>query len=114
VYAKEVPTVTFRHILGIVGIAGCIFSTHLCAQEQWMLLSHESGCGSLRLLVKMERLPHAPSSPEEFAEMMRARGHQVSVGLPDGFPAEMAGRAVMVKYADNRAPVFLRSDLCGR
>jgi hypothetical protein len=82
------------------------------AQETWMLLSRESGCAGLQLLVKMERLPHAPSSPDEFAAMMRARNHSVSVGLPDGFPREMAGKAVMVKYAENRAPIFVRSELC--
>jgi hypothetical protein len=84
------------------------------AQEAWMLLSRESGCVSLQMLVRMERLPQAPSSPEEFAAMMRARGHQVAVTLPDGFPKEMAGKAVMVKYAENRAPVFLREELCRR
>jgi hypothetical protein len=84
------------------------------AQETWMLLSRESGCVSLQLLVKMERLPHAPSTPEEFAAMMRARDRQVTVGLPDGFPPEMTGKVVMVKYAENRAPVFMRAELCGR
>ena len=79
-----------------------------------MLLSRESGCINLQMLVKMERLPQAPSSPEEFATMMRARGHQVTVRLPDGFPPEMAGKAVMVKYAENRMPVFLRTELCGK
>ena len=80
--------------------------------QEWMLLSRESGCVSLQLLVKMERLPQAPSSPDEFAAMMRARGHAASVGLPDGFPPDMAGKAVTVKYAENRAPVFLRAELC--
>ncbi|MFM9887787.1 MAG: hypothetical protein ACKVQT_32580 [Burkholderiales bacterium] len=83
------------------------------AQQEWMLLSRESGCGSLQMLMKMERLPQAPSSPDEFAAMMRARGHSVTVGLPEGFPNEMTGKAVMVKYAENRAPVFLRAELCG-
>lgn len=79
-----------------------------------MLLSRESGCGSLQMLMKMERLPQAPSTPDEFAAMMRARGHPVTVGVPDGFPKEMAGKAVMVKYAENRAPIFVRADLCGK
>ncbi len=79
-----------------------------------MLLSRESGCVSLQLLVKMERLPRAPTSPEDFAAMMRARDRQVTVGLPDGFPPEMTGKAVMVKYAENRAPVFVRAELCER
>jgi hypothetical protein len=46
--------------------------------------------------------------------MMRARGHTVTMGLPEGFPREMTGKAVMVKYAESRAPVFLRAELCGR
>ncbi|MSQ21368.1 MAG: hypothetical protein EXR39_17945 [Betaproteobacteria bacterium] len=62
--------------------------------------------------MKMERLVKAPASPEEFASMMRARGHAVTVGIPDGFPKDMAGKAVMVKYAENRAPIFLRAELC--
>ncbi len=82
------------------------------AQGAWQLLSRESGCTGLDLLVKMERLEKAPSSPEEFAAMMRARGHAVTVGIPDGFPKDLAGQAVMVKYADNRAPIFLRAELC--
>ncbi len=77
-----------------------------------MLVSRESGCASLQLLLRMERLERAPASPEEFAAMMRARGRNVSMGLPDGFPADMAGKVVVVKYAENRAPIFLRTELC--
>lgn len=79
-----------------------------------MLLSREAGCVSLQLLVKMERLPHAPSSPDEFAAMMRARHLPVTLEFPDDFPRELAGKAVMVRYADNRAPVFVRAELCDR
>ncbi len=64
--------------------------------------------------MKMERLPQVPATPDEFAAMMRARGHAVGVSLPDGFPPDMADKAVMVKYAENRAPVFLRAELCRR
>jgi hypothetical protein len=94
--------------------AAMIQMSHAHAQETWMLLSRESGCVSVQILVKAERLPHAPTSPEDFAAMMRARNHQVTVGLPDGFPREMAGKAVMVKYAENRAPVFIRTELCAQ
>jgi hypothetical protein len=87
---------------------------HVALAQEWMLVSRESGCVDLHLLVKMERLTQTPSSPDDFAVMMRARGHTVTIGLPDGFPREMAGKAVMVKYAESRAPVFLRAELCGR
>jgi hypothetical protein len=106
--------------LALIRMAVCIaasMAVHLPAaqaQDAWMLLSRESGCVSLKFLVQMERLPHAPSSPEEFAEMMRARNHPVTVGLPDGFPREMAGKAVMVRYGENRMPIFVRAELCDR
>lgn len=83
------------------------------ASEEWFLLSREEGCVGLELLARMERLDRAPRDPEDFATLMRARGHRVSVGLPDGFPMDFTGRAVMVRYRDNRAPVFLRAELCG-
>ena len=92
--------------------AACVQMPHAHAQETWMLLSRESGCVDLQILVRAERLARAPTSPDDFAAMMRARNHQVSVGLPDGFPREMAGKAVMVKYGESRAPIFVRTELC--
>lgn len=89
-------------------------SAPIAQAQEWMLLSRESGCVSLQVLVKMEKLPQTPASPDDFAAMMRARHPSVTMALPDGFPREMNGRAVMVKYAGNRAPVFLRADLCPR
>jgi hypothetical protein len=82
------------------------------AADAWFLLSREDGCVAINLLMRMERLARAPRDPQDFAAMMRERGHHVSVGLPDGFPPEFAGRAVMVRYRNDRAPVFVREDLC--
>jgi hypothetical protein len=79
-------------LLCVLCFAAIVQMPHAHAQETWMLLSRESGCVSVQMLVKAERLPHAPSSPEEFAAMMRARNHQVIVGLLDGFPREMTGK----------------------
>lgn len=45
---------------------------------------------------------------------MRARNHPATVEFPDGFLREMTGKAVMVRYADNRAPIFVRAELCER
>ncbi len=93
----------------------CVLFQVGLAQAQplgWMLLSRESGCLDLHMLARMERLPQVPSSPDEFAAMMRARNHTVTMTLPAGFPPKWAGKAVMVKYAENRAPVFLRTELC--
>lgn len=84
------------------------------ALAQWMLLSREQGCVSTQMLVRMERLEQAPATPDEFAQAMRARGHKVTVGLPEGFPASMTGKAVMVRYSDSRAPIFVLNEVCGR
>jgi hypothetical protein len=82
------------------------------AHAQWMLFGREAGCVSMQQLVRMERLDRAPATPEEFADAMRARGHKVTLGLPEGFPADMQGKAVMVRYGESRAPIFLRMELC--
>lgn len=82
---------TIRHILGIAFMAAYSYSMHVWAQDQWMLLSRESGCGSLQLLVKIKCLPHAPSSPEELAKMMRARPSGER-GITRWFPATNGGQ----------------------
>ncbi len=103
-----------RHRFGLavaVALALAGIST-ASATEEWFLLSREDGCVGLDLLARGERLARVPRGPQDFAAMMRERGHRVSVGLPDGFPMDLDGRAVMVRYAENRAPVFVREDLC--
>lgn len=82
------------------------------AQAAWSLLAREDGCTDLQLLVRMERLARAPSSPEDFAQMLRARGEQVSIGLPAGFPAELAGQVVQVGYGPDRKLIFVRDEAC--
>jgi hypothetical protein len=109
---SNLPATVIRCLVFFL-LLGLGFSAPIAhGQETWMLLSRESGCGSLQMLMKMERLPQAPSTPDEFASMMRARGHTVTVTLPEGFPPDMVGKAVMVKYAESRAPIFVRADLC--
>ncbi|MBM3731974.1 MAG: hypothetical protein FJW24_00675 [Acidimicrobiia bacterium] len=97
---------------GLVLAAVLAWATAADASEEWLLLSREDGCVGLELLARMERLARAPRDPEDFAALMRARGHHVRVGLPDGFPIDFTGRAVMVRYGNDRAPVFVRADLC--
>lgn len=80
--------------------------------DEWQLMSREDGCVGMEVLVKRERLPHPPSTPEEFAAMMRSRGYSVTTGLPDGFPLELSGKAVMVRVRENMAPVFVREEVC--
>jgi len=81
-------------------------------QPAWYLLSREDGCVDLKILVKAERLSRAPVSPEDFAMLMRARGKEVTVApLPD-LPAELTGKVVQVTVGPERAPVFVREDVC--
>jgi hypothetical protein len=81
-------------------------------EPNWYLLSRDDGCVDLRLLVKAEKLPRAPVSPEDFARMMRERGEQVDVGpLPDS-PPEFIGKVVQVRYGNGRALVFVKEEIC--
>ncbi|MCC7016429.1 MAG: hypothetical protein IT564_04415 [Rhodospirillales bacterium] len=100
------------HHFGVIFAAILTWASAASATEEWFLLSREDGCVGLDLLARGERLARVPRDPEDFAAMMRERGHRASAGLPDGFPIDLAGRAVMVRYAENRAPVFMREDLC--
>ncbi len=85
----------------------------LAGEESWRLFARDDGCVSLQLLVRAENLQRAPVSPEDFAGMMRARGEKVSIGLPEGFPSELLGKAVQVKYGDD-AVLFVTEEVCRR
>ncbi|MBP1753339.1 MAG: hypothetical protein H6Q57_2175 [Geobacteraceae bacterium] len=81
-------------------------------QTNWYVLAHDDGCVDLKLLVKAEKLSRAPVSPEDFAQMMRERGESVEVGLPAGFPPELAGKVVQVKVGKWKAPLFVKEEVC--
>ena len=87
---------------GLVLAAVLAWATAANASEEGLLLSREDGCVGLELLGRMERLDRAPRDPEDFAALLRARGRHVRVGLPDGFPTDFTGRAVMVRYGNDR------------
>lgn len=86
-------------------------SQTLAGEDSWYLFARDDGCVSLQLLVSAENLKRAPVSPEDFAGMMRARGEQVSIGLPEGFPSGLLGKAVQVKYGSN-AVLFVTEEIC--
>jgi hypothetical protein len=95
-----------------VAIPGVSLTSGGAPPSSWFVLSREDGCVSLDVLASGDRLPRAPVSPDDYAAMMRDRGHHVTVGPPPGFPPELAGKVVMVKVRDDRAPVFARADVC--
>ena len=96
----------------VFGLTGLALAHGAWAQEGWMLLSREDGCIDPALLARREQLPRTPASPEDFAAMMRSRHPDLTIGLPEGFPPEMEGKVVTVRYAANRAPIFVRGDIC--
>ena len=101
--------------LGGIAWAGLIVSAGPAVAADgasWFLMERHGGCFDLGVLVRRERLPRAPASPDEFAEMMRARGHQVAVGPLPGSPPDLVGKAVVVDVRDNLKPVFVRAELC--
>ena len=81
-------------------------------EPKWFLLSREDGCVEVELLAKREKLPKTPATPDEFAKMMSKRGYLVTQGLPEGFPAELSGKVVLVRVRENMAPVFVREEIC--
>lgn len=97
---------------GFMALPFLLFTPAVAAEPVWRLLSREDGCLGLELLTKREKLPRTPSSPEEFAAMMRERGYSVTVAPPQGFPPELSGKALQVTVRDNLAPVFVTDDLC--
>jgi len=82
------------------------------APATWSVLSREEGCVAPDVLKLGDRLPRVPVSPDDYAAMLRARGEQPSLGLPSGFPPDMTGKVVMVRVRPDRAPVFVRDDVC--
>lgn len=84
-------------------------------QPTWYLLSREQGCIDLTILVEAERLPRVPTSPEDYAQMMRERGKDVSLELPKDVPAELEGEIVQVRVGnEDGGPVFAKAEVCRR
>ena len=84
------------------------------ATPSWSVMSREEGCMPLAVIVRGDRLAREPLSPEDYAEMMRARGHQPTVGPPPALAPDLVGKVVMVKVRDDRALVFVRNDVCAQ
>lgn len=80
--------------------------------EDWKLFSRDLECLDLGILVRMERLPRAPASPEDFIALLGERGRGAELGLPKGFPAELEGRIVQVRLASGKGPIFIREGVC--
>lgn len=81
------------------------------AEAAWSLLARDDGCVDLRQLVRRERLARTPASPEDYAQLLRTRGESPSLGLPPGFPAELAGRVVQVQTA-GKSLIFVSDEVC--
>lgn len=79
----------------------------------WFVLTRSWGCTDVKHLAESEKLPRVPTSPKEYADMMRARGHSVTVGLPTGATPDLADKAVMVTVNKDRR-VFLQEELCDK
>ena len=82
-------------------------------QATWFLLSREEGCLDLKILVEAEKLPRIPTSPEDYAQMIRERGKDVSLELPKDVPSDFNGKIVQVRVGnDEGGPVFVKDEVC--
>lgn len=80
----------------------------------WQLLSREEGCVQTSALVRSERLPHAPVSPEDLVAMLRAQGRSAEIAPVPGFPPEMDRDFVLVRLSDGTGPIFALRESCAR
>ena len=98
--------------LALAGLVTVCEATDDGGGAPWFLMERHGGCVDVGILARRERLARVPVSPEDFAQMMRARGHQVVVGPLPGSPPDLVGKAVLVDVRDNLKPVFVRAELC--
>lgn len=97
----------------VAGAAAWLAFTNVAAAGTWLVLTRSYGCTELKYLAEAEKLPHVPTTPTEYADMMRRRGHYVTVGVPTGIAPDMADKAVLVKVK-NENRVFVQEELCAK
>jgi hypothetical protein len=82
-------------------------------QATWHLLSREEGCIDLTILVEAEKLPRVPTSPEDYAQMMRERGKDVRLEQPKDVPSDFKGKIVQVRVGNEAGGlVFAKDEVC--
>lgn len=86
----------------------------LAEAADWQLLVREEGCIPTEAIVRREKLPRVPTSPEDFAAMLHAQGRTAEIGPVPEFPSDMAKDFVMVRLDKSRAIIFVRSAACAR
>lgn len=99
--------------LGLVTALYTLLATlSFAGESQWFLLSREGECITLDRLAKREKLLKTPATPEAFASMMRDRGYQATLGLPEGFPEDLRGKVIQVRVHESMMPIFAREEVC--
>jgi len=67
----------------------------------------------LKILTEAEKLPRVPTSPEDYAQMMRERGKEVALELPKDVSSDFNGKIVQVRVGnDEGGPVFVKDEVC--
>lgn len=87
-------------------------STSYAAEADWFLFARDDGCTDMQTVVRKLELSRTPSSPEDFAQMMRSRNLSVVVGLPTGVSPELAGKVVQVQFGDGKVLLFVKDEIC--
>jgi len=93
----------------------CAFMlTEVCAAaaSQWRLFVREGGCVAIEPLARRYGLATTPDTPEEFASMMREKGHSVTLALPDGFGSEFDGSVTGALIDNDKRPIFVKAEIC--
>jgi hypothetical protein len=97
----------------IVGVAALAVHAGVADAGVWLVRTRTLGCVDIKHLAEMEKLSRVPTTPKEYADIMRARGHKVTIGLPKWAPPEMKDKAVVVTVnSENR--LFVQEELCNQ
>lgn len=94
-------------------LAFLLLSSIAYAEEPaWFLFARHDGCTDLEIAARKLKLPRTPTSPEDFAQMMRDRGKDVVVGPSPWFPPNLPGRIVQVQFGPESIVAFLSAETC--
>ena len=98
-------------MIRVAAVVSLVAFAAIAEAGPWLVLTRSYGCTDVKHLAETEKLSRVPTSPDEYADMMRTRGKKVEVGSPPGLAPHLKDKAVMIVVnGENR--VFVQEELC--
>ncbi|MDD5052859.1 MAG: hypothetical protein PHO27_09050 [Sulfuricurvum sp.] len=89
-----------------------IYSMTYGANTNWYILARDDGCIDIQIIVRELKLSRTPISPEDFVQMMKERGENVTVDLPIGISPNLEGKLVQVRFGKAKSLLFVKDEIC--